>query len=255
MVTGASSGIGRATAQAFAQAGSRLVLAARRREKLVELARVIGEERALVVPTDVTDRAQVNRLAETALAQWGRVDVLVNNAGLGMRASWLEASEEDVRYLFAVNFFGPLYAIQAIAPLMRRQGTGVIVNVSSIVGQRSIPHSGAYCATKSALNALTDGLRVELAGSGIQVISVYPGVTQTAFPDHVRGGPAQSQLGQHWQGVPPEKVARRIVQAVRRGERDVYVSFVDHLFVSVAAVTPWALDWLLARLVGRRAAA
>jgi NAD(P)-dependent dehydrogenase (short-subunit alcohol dehydrogenase family) len=184
VVTGASSGIGRATAEAFARERCRVVLAARREERLNEVARRIeeGGGQALVVPTDVGHREQVERLVERAVERFGRVDVMVNNAGWGYYATVEETDEDDMRRLWQVNFMGTFYGVQAALAAMRRQGAGHIINVSSVVGRRGYPYHGAYAATKFAIIGLTESLRPELAGSGIVATAVLPVSTRTAEP-------------------------------------------------------------------------
>ena len=149
LVTGASSGIGRATALAFGAAGAKLVLVARRREALEEVAtaaRATGTE-ALVVPTDVTDRAAVAACFAAARDRFGGVDVVVNNAGLLIPAPVPEIRPADLQAMLDVNLFGALYVMQEAVGAMRRQGGGSIVNVSSLAGRRGISPVGGYCAT------------------------------------------------------------------------------------------------------------
>src|SRR3972149_3566251 len=144
IVTGASSGIGRATALALAREGVPVALAARREDRLRELAAEIeaaGGE-ALVVPTDVSRRTDVERLVQAALERFGRLDIMVNNAGYGHYAAVEEVDEAEARRLFDVNFFGTLSGIQAALPVMRRQGSGHVINVASVVGRRAVPFPG-----------------------------------------------------------------------------------------------------------------
>src|SRR5918997_137590 len=186
VVTGASSGIGEATARALTGRGASVVLAARAEEKLRFLEREISAAggRALSVKTDVTDRDSVETTVKRTIEEFGSLDILVNNAGLGLSGRVEDLRADDLRYLFEVNLGGPLICMQAALPHMRRGGR--IVNVSSVVGKRAIPKVGGYCASKFALNALSDTLRVEVAGRGITVVSVYPGTTRTAFRETSR---------------------------------------------------------------------
>jgi NAD(P)-dependent dehydrogenase (short-subunit alcohol dehydrogenase family) len=181
IVTGASSGIGRETAQAFAAAGAQVVAAARREAVLRELA----VPRLLPVPADVTKDADVQRLIDTTLARFGRIDILVNNAGAGLRALVEQVQPDDARRLMDLNFFGAVRCIQAALPAMKRQGHGQIVNVSSVLGVVATPRNSIYCASKFALRALSDALRLELRDAGIEVISVLPGYTDTPFFDNM----------------------------------------------------------------------
>ena len=250
VVTGASSGIGEATARALAARGASVVLAARAEEKLAFVARDIQAAggRSLVVGTDVADRGSVERMIERAVGEFGAVDVLVNNAGVGLSGRVADLRPEDLRYVFDVNLLGPLHCVQEALPHMPRGGR--IVNVSSVVGKRAIPKVGGYCATKFALNALSDALRVEVADKGITVTSVYPGTTRTAFRDNSRRTKSEKR-GWRPKGVSPEKVAEKIAQAAEKGGRDVYVTPTDRLFVAGTTLAPGLTDLVLRRFWAR----
>ncbi len=244
VVTGASGGIGEATARTLAGRGAVVVLVARAEEKLRFLEREIlaAGGRALAVKTDVTDRASVEAMVEQTVGEFGSLDILVNNAGLGLSGLVEDLRAEDLRYLFEVNLAGPLQCVQAALPRMRRGGR--IINVSSVVGKRAIPKVGGYCATKFALNAISDALRVEIAGRGITVTSVYPGTTRTAFRENSRRTKDEKR-GWRPRGVTPEKVAEKIAHAAEKGGRDVYVTLPDRLFVAGTALFPGLTDRLL----------
>lgn len=244
VVTGASSGIGEATARALAGRGAAIVLAARAEEKLRFLAREISAAggHALPVKTDVTDRDSVEAMIERTIEEFGSLDILVNNAGLGLSGRVEDLRTDDLRYLFEVNLVGPLICVQAALPRMNRGGR--IINVSSVVGKRAIPKVGGYCATKSALNALSDTLRVELATQGITVTSIYPGTTRTAFRENSRRTKDEKR-GWRPRGVTPEKVAQKISVAAESGGRDVYVTLPDRLFVAGTTLAPGLFDRLL----------
>ena len=246
VVTGASSGIGEATARALAAQGASVVLAARAEEKLAFITRDIHAAggRALVVGTDVADRDSVKGMVGRAVAEFGSVDVLVNNAGLGLSGRVAELRPDDLRYVFDVNLLGPLNCVQEALPCMPRGGR--IINVSSVVGKRAIPKVGGYCATKFALNALSDALRVEIADRGITVTSVYPGTTRTSFRDNSRRTKSEKR-GWRPKGVPPEKVAEKISEAAQKGGRDVYVTLTDRIFVSGTTLAPGLTDLVLRR--------
>jgi short-subunit dehydrogenase len=244
VVTGASSGIGEATALALAGRGAAVMLTARAEEKLRFLEREISAAggRALAVRTDVTDRNSVEAMVERTIEAFGSLDVLVNNAGLGLSGLVAELRAEDLRHVLEVNLIGPLVCIQAALPHMRQGGR--IINVSSVVGKRAIPKVSGYCATKSALNALSDALRVEVAGRGITVTSVYPGTTQTAFRENSRRTKDEKR-GWRPRGVVPEEVAAKIAAAAESGGRDVYVTLPDRLFVAGTMLAPGLFDRLL----------
>jgi NAD(P)-dependent dehydrogenase (short-subunit alcohol dehydrogenase family) len=244
LVTGASSGIGRETALAFTEAGARVVLAARNEAKLRELVeeRPGLRDRFLVVPTDVTKDEDVQRLFATTISRLGRVDILVNNAGIGIRAPVADTKPEDTRWLMEINFFGALRCIQAAVPEMKRQGAGQIVNVGSVLSMLATSRNGIYSASKFALRALSDSLRLELHGTGIEVILIMPGYTDTPFFDNqIRyGGPARISpvKGQH-----PAKVARAILRACARHKREVALTFPGRFGILMKRFAPRLLDF------------
>ncbi len=244
IVTGSSSGIGEATARGLAARGASVVIAARNVEKLEVLKRNISAAggRALVVETDVAERGSVEAMVDKAVSEFGGLDVLVNNAGLGLSGRVTELRAEDLRYVFEVNVIGALNCIQMALPHMERGGR--IINVSSVVGRHAIPKVGGYCASKFALNALSDALRVEISGRGITVTSVYPGTTRTSFRDNSRRTKDEKR-GWRPKGVTPGTVAEKIARAAEKGPRDVYVSLMDRLFIAGTTLLPGTTDLVL----------
>ena len=241
VVTGASSGIGEAASRELASRGAAVVLAARDAERLAALEAGISASGglALVVPTDVADRGSVEAMVRKTVEAFGAIDILVNNAGLGLSGRVAELRLEDLRRVFEINTVGPLNCIQAALPEMGSGGR--IINVSSVVGRRSIPKVGGYCATKFALNALSDALRVEIAERSITVTSVYPGTTRTAFRENSRRTKDEKR-GWRPKGVAPEEVARKVAEAAEKGPRDVYVRLSDRLFVMATMLLPGLTD-------------
>ncbi len=241
LITGASAGIGVAAARLFAAQGARLALAARRVERLEELAqelRATGRE-VLVLPADLADEVQVEALVPRVLAELGRLDVLVNNAGYGLQCRFERMAAADVARMFAVNLLAPMaLARQAIEP-MRRQGGGSIVNVASVGGLVAHPFNVSYCASKHALVGFSKSLRLELWGSGVRVTAVCPASTRTEFFERARGELPFAGLISTFQS-PPEKVARAILRA-SRGKRAVVHPTIDAWFLSFAdRFLPWA---------------
>jgi len=245
IVTGASSGIGRETAIAFAHAGANLVLASRNEAALSEVAAVVAPivRRVSVIPTDVTQRAAVEAMVEQTVKELGSIDILVNNAGVGLNALLAEGSMTNIRRLFEVNVFGALHCIQAVVPHMKRQGGGQIINVSSVAGKIATPRNGAYAATKFALTAISDALRLELADCGITVIAVFPGITDTAFGENVLKEVDVPPVPGIVRGVSARRVANAIVRAARWEKREVYVTVTDRMAVGLKNVSPCVVDW------------
>jgi NAD(P)-dependent dehydrogenase (short-subunit alcohol dehydrogenase family) len=178
LITGASSGFGRAIADAALERGDAVVATARRTEALSDLE---GAERARVVSLDVTDATQREAVIAEALERFGRIDVLVNNAGRTQVGAVEETTDEELRALFELHFFAPAALTRAVLPHMRRQGGGAVVQMSSVGGQITAPGFGAYCATKFALEGLTQALRDEVAGFGIHTLIVEPGAFRTGL--------------------------------------------------------------------------
>jgi NAD(P)-dependent dehydrogenase (short-subunit alcohol dehydrogenase family) len=219
LVTGASSGIGAATAQAASRAGARVVLVARRQDRIRQLATDLGDD-ALAVGCDVTDAGQVADAVRAAMDKFGRLDVLVNNAGQGLTASIEETDPADFRAILDLNLTAPLITMQAVLPVMRAQGGGAIVNVSSGTVFSVLPLSGAYAASKQGLAMLSATARLELADAGIVVSTFYPFVTSTEFIDSIKAGKeAATQMLSDGglKAQPPELAADAIIDLIRSG--------------------------------------
>jgi NADP-dependent 3-hydroxy acid dehydrogenase YdfG len=204
-ITGASSGIGEATALACAEAGASVALAARRADRIEALAQRIEQEhggRAVAIPTDVGEEEQARTFVERAHAELGRLDGLINNAGVMLLGPIDGAPTEEWRRMVHVNLFGVLYCTHAALPLMRAQGSGDIVNVSSVAGRVARAGSGVYNLTKWGVNAFSEALRQECVGAGIRVTIVEPGAVLTELPSHNRP-PVLEQMLRRFEGVVP----------------------------------------------------
>jgi short-subunit dehydrogenase len=251
IITGASEGIGKALACELVKQGARVVLAARSEDKLNALAAELGAARALAVPTDVTQPAQVERLVAQAVDAFGGVDILVNNAGFGMYGLVQETDWERLRQMWEVNFFAAVACTRAALPHLRRR-RGAMVNISSVAGKIPLPYMAGYCATKFALVAFSDGLRMELAPAGVQVLTVCPGRVRTKFHESAfREGknlPGVFQRGQP-AGVSAESVARATVRALRRGRRELIIPWRLRLAVQARNLLPGLTEWVLGGLV------
>lgn len=249
VLTGASSGIGRATAVELGRRGATVVLAARSEESLRDVAREVltAGGQALVVPTDVTDRAQVDRLARTADERFGRIDTWVNDAGVSQYATVEDSTAEEIEQVIKTDLLGVIYGCKAALPVMKRQGGGTIVNVSSVLGKLSVPLQAAYCASKHGIIGFADSLRMELKreGSPVEVVTVMPGSTNTPFFDHARaklGGRAPQPLPPVYE---PSAVAHAIAHVCENPQRDVVVGLASKLFVLMSRLHPGLLDRLL----------
>jgi NADP-dependent 3-hydroxy acid dehydrogenase YdfG len=217
VITGASAGIGAATARAASRAGARLVLAARREDRIADLADELGD--AIAVRCDVTDQAQVDALVEAALRRFGRIDVLVNNAGQGLQATIEQLDLDDFRAVLDLNLVAPLALMRAVLPTMRRQGAGSIVNVSSGTTFADVPGTGGYVASKIALERLSAIARNELEGTGIAVSALIPFATRTEFLSSIKAGRSEAEAmtaGATFDE--PDDVAAAVLELIRSGD-------------------------------------
>lgn len=245
VVTGASSGNGKAIALALAEKGARLVLAARRTELLEATAREVEDRggEALVLTCDVTAREQVETVAEAALTRWGRIDVWVNNAGVIGWSLFEDTTEEEFRRILEVNLMGSVYGTWSALPAMRRQGSGVIVNIVSMASLVALPVGSAYSASKAGLFALGDALRRELKGSGIRVCQVLPVGVNTAgfFHQRTRGFRVSKRIAPLLQD--PETVAKSVVRCLERpGTRNIPLGVQGKAVFVVGALAPRLVD-------------
>jgi NADP-dependent 3-hydroxy acid dehydrogenase YdfG len=219
IITGAGSGIGAATATLLAARGAKIVLAARSAAPLAALAAdiVAAGGEAIAVTADVTRRADLQRLVHVAIDRYGRLDVLVNNAGIGPISLFDALCVDDWDAMIDVNIKGVLYGIAAALPVFRAQGSGHIVNVISTAGLRIVPRQGVYAATKNAVRTITEALRQE-AGPHLRVTGVSPGFVKTGFADHMPEGETKAQtLAKMAEiAISPDAIARAIAFAIEQ---------------------------------------
>jgi len=220
VITGASSGIGAETAKLLAASGAKVVLSARRKDRLDELAAKIREAggEALAIESDVTDPAQMKAVAETAVGTYGRLDVWVNNAGLMPLSPVALGRTEEWNRMVDVNLKGVLNGVAAAHPIMLEQGAGHFVNVSSVAGHKVFPGAAVYCATKFAVRALSEGIRMESDGT-VRVTNISPGAVRTELADHI----GVAEVKEAIQGVldiaiGPDAIARAIRHAIAEPE-------------------------------------
>lgn len=222
LITGASMGIGEATARKLAKMGAKLVLAARSIDKLDHLAKELSGRGAeiLAVPTDLREPASIQRMVAAAMDRFGRVDVLINNAGQSIAGAVSDVNLAELRLIYELNIFAVIEAIQAVTPVMRRQGGGVIVNISSMTSRMTLPGLAGYASTKAALNLLTETARAELAPDNIRVLLMLPRTTATDFGQNALGNRemrARQRERATRSGIPvdtADQVADKIVQAI-----------------------------------------
>src|SRR5690606_9654783 len=219
LVTGASSGIGQATASMLAARGAKVVLGARRLDRLQELAASITRERndAIAHALDVTDRGSMQAFADHALQRFGRIDVLVNNAGIMPLSPMAALKVDEWDAMLDVNIRGVLHGIAAVLPAMQAQGSGHVINVSSIGGLYAMPTAAVYCATKFAVRAISDGLRQE--NDRIRVTCVYPGVVECELASTITDADTAAAIAAFRKvALKPEAIAAAIVHAIGQPE-------------------------------------
>ena len=248
-ITGASAGIGRATALRLARDGAAVAICARTADRLDAVVAEIRQAggRVLAVPADVTTPADMTRFVDATIAEFGRLDVMMCNAGFGLYGELDQVTAEQMQQVMDVNFHGTFHAAHAALPHFRRQGSGHLVVTSSIVGRRGIPFMGPYAATKFAQVGLAECLRAELHGTGIHVSVVYPISTETEFHSTMSkhsgfattraAGPRQS----------PDVVANAIARAIRKPVPEVYPYRLSKGLAVLATLAPGFCDWLTNR--------
>ena len=255
VVTGASTGIGLATTRAFAGHGAQVVLVARNAQRLNLLAPELEHQfpqRILTIACDVTDHSQVDNLMQQVTKRFGRIDVLINNAGIGLIAPFERVQNSDAQALFATNFFGAFNCLQAVLPYFRGQHSGHVVNIASAAGLRALPNSSIYAATKAALIALSDALRVEWQDYGIHFTVVCPGrirLADTGFFDAAKkyGTTALYQTPE----ITAAALAQAIVAAVATRRRLVVLPLHARLAHRLNQFAPGLLDRLIYKRMPR----
>ncbi|WP_431311012.1 SDR family oxidoreductase [Methylobacterium nigriterrae] len=254
VITGASSGIGLATARSAAAHGARIVLAARNGDALTEIQEEIrgrGGE-AIHVVADVGRREAVQAIADAAIERYGRIDTWVNDAGLSIFGRLEEVSDEDHDRLFQTNFWGVVYGSLVAVPHLKRSG-GVLINLGSVASDIAFPLQGMYCASKHAIKGFTDALRIELdeEGADVAVTLIKPAAIDTPFPQHARN------YTDHEPKLPPpvydpQEVALAILSASEHPQRDIYVGGAGRLMSAFQAVAPRTFDRIGRTMVGQQ---
>lgn len=248
LITGASSGIGRATAILTGKTRSPVIIAARRLDRLAEVAREIESAggKALAIQTDIGDESQVAAMVDKAMQQFGRIDVLINNAAIGLYATVDETTPEQMEKLWRVNYMGTFHAIKQVLPVMRKQQSGQIIVVASMSGRRGAKFKSAYCATKFAQIGLLESLRMELKDTNIKCTLIFPGGTQTEFFEVIEN-PGNRDVKLYGSVQTAEQVAAEILNAIENPRTEVITQRLGRLQLLLNAFSPDLADWLVGR--------
>lgn len=248
LITGASGGIGREIALQLGRHGADVVLLARREDRLRELAKEFEPfpGRAEMVVGDVTDANIRHAAIEKAVKKFGGLDILINNAGIGAIGLFKHADDARLRRIMEVNFFAAAEMIRLAIPVLHHGNHPIVVNIGSILGHRGIPHSSEYCASKFALQGLSQSLRAEFQPMGIDLLVVSPGTTETEFFDNALELHSQPPWLES-RGLPAEKVAREAVAAIASGRHEIIPNFRGRLLCRLQRLCPTFVNRLMAR--------
>lgn len=250
MVTGASMGIGEAIAKTFADQGAKVVMLSRDAGRVEAARGRIGQsELTLAMTCDVRHREDIDRAIGLTLHHFQRIDIWVNNAGHGLLDSVAQMEMAAFQEMFETNFFGAVAAMQAVIPVMRQQGGGTIINISSVAGHIPLPFHAGYSATKFALNAIGKAAGVELKKDGIHVLTVCPGYVRTQFGKNVVVGNDQKKVRpDSVRGITAERVARATLQGYRKQKREVIVPWTMYVPVRIYQHFPGLVERAMERM-------
>jgi len=254
VITGASMGIGEAIASVFADRGASVVLLSRDATRAEAARERIGHtERTLAMACDVRNREEIDRVLGLTMHHFQRVDVWINNAGHGILDSVANIDMGACRDTFETNFFGSVEAMQAVIPVMKQQGSGTIVNISSVAGHLPLPFHAIYSATKFALNALGKGARIELKDSGVNVMTVCPGYVRTDFTANAIQGTELKQVRPaKVRGITAERVARAVLRGYLKEKREVVVPWTMHPVIKIYQLFPGLVEWSMVKMTRQR---
>ena len=254
VVTGASMGIGEAIAKMFADDGASVVLLSRDAERAEAARGRIGHtERTLALACDVRNREEVDRVLGLTLHHFQRIDVWINNAGHGILDSVTNVDMAACRETFETNFFGAVEAMQAVIPVMKQQGSGTIINVSSVAGHIALPFHAVYSATKFALNAIGKAARIELKSSGINVMTVCPGYVRTDFgANAIKGKEPKEVRPAQVRGITVERVAKAVLRGYLKQKREVVVPWIMHPVIKLYQLFPRLVEWSMVKMARER---
>ncbi len=241
VITGASSGIGKAAAIEFANKGAKLALVSRRKEKLEELQQFLSKfnTEVLVYPCDVSDKTQVKKMSDQVIEKFGRMDVLVNNAGFAIYGTVSSLSIEEIESQMQTNYLGMIYCIKNFLPVLQKQNSGHIVNVASVAASFGLPGIASYCASKSAMLGFSEGLKHELRGTKIGITVVSPIMVRTNFFDHKSFAkmPKYSPTS-----LDPKTVAKAILAASESSRLEIIVPGIIRVGVWLKHTIPFVIN-------------
>lgn len=247
ILTGASGGIGRATAEALSKAGVRVALASRNAKALDELARLLQGD-VIVVPTDITKPDDRRRLVDTVVERFGGLDLLINNAGIGSWGHFATSTPEIMRQVMEVNFFGPVELTRVAMPHLMKGNEPAVVNVTSMCGRKGMPAWPEYSASKFALVGMSEAWRGEFARFDVDVITIVPGLTDSGFQNNWLRSDGKADL-RFEEGMKPEEVAAGIVDAIRRNRREVVLGREARRLLRFNRFFPRLTNWMIARRI------
>jgi short-subunit dehydrogenase len=250
VVTGASMGIGEAIAKVFAAEGASVVMLSRETARAESARGRVGfPDRTAALSCDVRNSEEIDRVLALTLHHFKRIDVWINNAGHGLMDSVAQVDMAALHDMFETNFFGAISAMQAVIPVMRQQGGGTIINISSVAGHIPLAFHAGYSATKFALNAMGKAADIELKKDGIHVLTVCPGYVRTAFGQNaMRGKESKTVRPGRVRGITAERVARATLHGYLKQKREVIVPWTMHLPVKFYQLFPSVVAWAMERM-------
>jgi dehydrogenase/reductase SDR family protein 7B len=250
VITGASMGIGEAIARLFALRGTKIVLLSRDAGRAEEARSRVGHvENTIALACDVRHREDIDRVISLTLHHFQRIDIWINNAGHGIMDSVAQVDMGAVRDTFETNFFGALMGMQAVVPVMKQQGSGAIVNISSVAGHIPLPFLAIYSATKFALNALGKAARIELKATGIHVMTVCPGYVRTDFSANaILGAELKTVRPASTRGISAERVAKAVLRGFLKRKREVIVPWTMHPMVKLYQLFPGLVEGAMMKM-------
>jgi len=250
LITGSSQGIGKALAEQAAKRGAKVIATARSLDLLKEVAESAKAGGGTLIPiqADITKPDDRRRMVETAEREFGGLDILINNAGIGATGHFADAGAEVLRSIMETNFFAMAETTRVFLPLLKKGTKPAIVNISSIVGKRALPARGLYSSSKFAMEGWSQAIRAELAKDGVDVLVINPGLTRTNFSKNMLEQKAKVQMD-HLRGMTSEEVAEATLRAIEKGKNNLNLTFRGKLLLLVARFCPWVIDFFAKKKV------